>query len=197
MTILSDRELFLIRHAATDMNGRLCGQIDPPLNELGRTQAKELAFLLQRWDLGCVYTSDLQRALQTAQIVAELDDVSVSARRDLREISFGDWEGRRWSELRAEGADIKGLESLPGLSAPGGETFTSFRDRVAGALSQMLAESTTSRIAVVTHLGVMRVILREICSTNRLWEPQQRIECCSVFRIRVNGSGLELIGELK
>ncbi len=197
LDIGSMAELFLIRHAATDMTGTLCGQIDPPLNAMGREQACALASLLQKWNVRRLYASDLQRALQTARPLAELWDIPIVARQDFREISFGDWEGRRWSEIRAAGPAAKALESSPELSPPGGETFTCFRNRVLLAVKETVADCEGQLIAIVAHLGVIRIILNELCSTNHVWEPQRRIDHCSVYRVRVRGAVLEFIEELK
>lgn len=190
-------DLFLIRHAATDMTGTLCGQIDPPLNALGREQARALAPLLQKWNVRRLYASDLQRALQTAQPLADLWNTTIIARKDFREISFGDWEGRRWSEIRAAGPAAKALESSPELCPPGGETFGCFRDRVLLAMTETVADCEGQSTAIITHLGVMRIILNELCSTNHVWEPQRRIDHCSVYRVRASGAVLEYIEELK
>ena len=189
-------DLLLIRHAATEMTGKLCGQIDPPLNALGREQARALAPLLQRCDVRRLYSSDLQRALQTAQPLAELWDIPIMVRKNFREISFGDWEGRRWSEVRAAGPAAKALESSPELCPPGGETFACFRERVLFAMKETVADCEDQLTVIVTHLGVMRIILTELCPTNHAWEPQRRIDHCAVYRLRANGAVLEFIEEL-
>jgi broad specificity phosphatase PhoE len=190
------QEFVLIRHAATDMAGTLCGQLDPPLNAMGKEQAGALAALLQQWDVRRLYASPLQRAIQTARPLAELWDIPIVVRRDLREISFGDWEGKRWSQIRAKYPTITTLESSPELGAPGGETFACFRERVLLALKQSLAECDGELIAFVTHQGVIRVLINEISPENRVGGPPKRIDHCSVYRIRVNGVRLELAGHL-
>ena len=191
------QELLLIRHAITDMTGTLCGQSDPPLNATGREQATALASLLSGWNVRRLYASDLQRAVETAQPLAELWSIPIVTRSDLREISFGAWEGRRWSEIRNDRTDIRAMESLPELCAPGGETFSCFRDRIRQALKETIAGSGGETTAIVTHLGVMRVVLSDLSSANGIWSPQQRIEPCSIYQIRVSGCSLEFVGELK
>jgi alpha-ribazole phosphatase/probable phosphoglycerate mutase len=191
------QELLLIRHASTDMAGTLCGQSDPPLNPLGREQANALATRLQSCNVRQLYASDLKRSLQTAQPLAQSWNIPIAARSGLREISFGDWEGRRWSQMGADKAGIVAMESSPQLCAPGGETFACFRNRVLCALKETVADCDGRSAAIVTHLGVMRVVLNELGSSNGIWESRQRIDHCSIYRIRIDGTSLPLIEELK
>jgi broad specificity phosphatase PhoE len=176
--------LFLIRHAVTDMTGTLCGHSDPPLNAKGREQASLLASVLSGSNVLRLYTSDLRRAVETAQLLANPLNIPIVTRSDLREISFGEWEGRRWAEIPADGPDITAMESQPELSAPGGETFFSFRDRVRRAFKEIVAATGAESTAIVTHLGVMRVILSELSPVNCIWNPHDRIEPCAVYQIR-------------
>ena len=187
------QELFLIRHAVTDMAGSLCGQVDPPLNATGKEQANALAVSLKSWNIHRLYASDLRRALQTALPLAVLWDTAIKARSDLREISFGAWEGKRWSDVRADQPKLRAMESSPQLSAPGGESFPLFRDRILHALREIVADPGSSQAAaIVTHLGVIRLILSELRLAGRIWDPQQRIDYCAVYRIRIDGRSFEL-----
>lgn len=179
------QELVLIRHASTDMSGTFCGRSDPPLNATGTLQARALAVLLRGWKVRRLYASDLRRALQTAEPLADLWNIPVAPRSGFREISFGHWEGRRWSEICGDQPDITKMESLPELSAPGGETFACFRDRVLRTLQETVVESDQDLTAIVTHLGVIRVLLKELGPADLVWNPEQRIEHCSVHRVRL------------
>jgi broad specificity phosphatase PhoE len=192
------QELLLIRHATTDMTGLLCGHSDPPLNAAGIEQARGLAQLLSSGDVHRLFASDLQRAVQTAQPLAELWGIPIVVRSALREISFGHWEGRRWSQIHAEEPGITRLESSPELCAPGGETFACFRERVLQALRDTAADCDGHLAAIVTHLGVIRVVLNELSSSAHcVWEPQQRIDHCSVYQIRLKGGFVEHAVEIK
>src|ERR1700685_2736802 len=101
--------LLLIRHAITDMSGTFCGQSDPPLNLMGIAQARALALLAAGWNVRRLYTSDLRRAVQTAEPLADLWKIPIEPRSGFREISFGHWEGKRWAEIRDEEPDITKL----------------------------------------------------------------------------------------
>ena len=93
--------LLLVRHGETDWNrdGRWQGQSDTPLNELGRRQARELAEQLDGVDV--VYSSDLARARETAEILAERAGVEVRLDPRLRERGFGAWEGLTLAEIES------------------------------------------------------------------------------------------------
>jgi broad specificity phosphatase PhoE len=190
------QELLLIRHAATDMTGRLCGQIDPPLNAIGRQQASALAVLLGGWNVQRLYASDLQRAVDTARPLAKSLNIPIVERSDLREISFGAWEGKLWSDIRRSGVDMRTIESSPDLYLPRGETFSCFRNRVLGALRETVAECNGQSAVIVTHVGVIRVVFNELSSANCLWDSQQRIDHCSVYRILLSGGVWEFAGRL-
>lgn len=175
------------------MAGTLCGQADPPLNATGKEQANALAASLKGWNVQRLYASDLQRAIQTAIPLAELWNVALEPRIDLREISFGAWEGKRWSEIRAHWPGRGTMESWPDLCAPTGETFASFRGRILRALNEIIAERADETIAMVLHLGVIQVMLRELSSPGRIRDLNQRIDYCAVYRIRIDGSSSELV----
>jgi broad specificity phosphatase PhoE len=183
---MTREDLFLIRHAITDMNGTLCGQSDPPLNAMGRAQANALAGELASWRVRRLYASDLQRAVQTAQCLGEQWGIPVEERSGLREISFGEWEGKSWAQIRANEPHIAVMETSSEFSAPGGESFECFRDRVLQAFKETVAECAGQLTAIVTHLGVIRIVLKELSSADSVWESWQRIDHCSVYRIRVD-----------
>src|SRR5204862_6778501 len=95
--------LILARHGETDWNrdGRFQGHADPPLNDRGREQARALASELAGDVLDAVYTSDLLRAHETAQIVAATKGLSVVVDPDLRERDVGEWSGLTLPEIEA------------------------------------------------------------------------------------------------
>ena len=94
-------ELLLVRHGETDWNRdrRFQGHADPPLNETGREQANALAEELAGEEIELVYTSDLQRARETAQIVGARLGAGVVPLPALREIDVGEWQGLTWPEI--------------------------------------------------------------------------------------------------
>src|SRR5579864_7883681 len=93
--------LLLARHGETDWNRehRWQGRADPPLNARGREQAAALAASLAQVPLGAIYSSDLARALETAELVGGALGVAVTSEPALREIDVGEWSGLTTAEI--------------------------------------------------------------------------------------------------
>ena len=137
--------LLLVRHGETDWNavGRLQGHTDRPLSDYGRRQARALASELEDEELKAIYSSDLVRARETAEIVGERLGLPVVLDPDLREKDWGTWEG-----LNAVERDR--VEFV-------GETTEAHQERILGALRRISERHPDdSRVLVVTHGGSMR-----------------------------------------
>ena len=149
--------LWLVRHGETDWNaaGRFQGWTDVPLNETGRAQAEQLKGLLAVSDFDGVWSSDLERAIETARIA--IGEPMVDPR--LRELDFGDLEGSVWDELDSE--TRAGLKDFEAFRSPGGESSVAFVDRV----FEFLDELDEGRHLVFAHGGVIRAIGR-VCGTD-------------------------------
>lgn len=160
----ADCTILLIRHAHNGMAGRFCGESDPPLSELGLAQAANLASELASHPLTHIFSSDLLRARQTAEIIASRSALPVGLLPALREIRFGQWEGLSWDEVSARDADYaaRWMDAYPLLPAPGGEDFAAFRERVRGALAEVVRLASGGQAAVVTHGGVIRTVLLDV-----------------------------------
>ena len=156
--------LLLIRHAETDLAGTFCGQIDPPVNAAGLQQIQNLLKSLSNEPFEAVFTSDLRRAVDTAHPIADAFSVPCIPRPGLREIDFGRWEGLRWSEIEASNpvGSSEWLAAFPHLPAPGGERFEDFEARILIEANYFVEQTLFQSVAVVTHAGVMRTILRRI-----------------------------------
>jgi alpha-ribazole phosphatase len=155
------RRLILIRHGETDFSGRFCGQTDPDLNVRGEEQVRELLVAMTDVRIAAIFASDLMRARRTAEAVANRVQAELHLVPELREISFGDWEGLHWSEIECRFPDEAALwmKEYPHCSAPGGESLCDFEARVLKAAANVLvAEAGTA--CIVSHAGVMRSLLR-------------------------------------
>ncbi len=170
--------IVLVRHGETDWNleRRVQGHTDRPLNATGLAQARALAKILAAEPLEAVYSSDLCRAHLTARIVAEPHGLEVVAVPELREKHFGTWEGL---------TDEEALQRFP-HAADGGwgdaETSGELAERVRAALVEIAARHGDGHVLVVSHGGPLRAVLRWCMGT---WDGS--IGNCDVHRIALEG----------
>jgi broad specificity phosphatase PhoE len=152
--------LLLVRHGETDWNrdGRWQGGSDTSLNDLGRGQARALAQELDG-NVGVVYSSDLSRARETAEIIAAKLGLEIRFDPRLRERGFGSWEGLTTSEIEERFADSH-RRWLAGESAGAddAETFEDFFARVNGFLDDVLRRHPDDEVLVISHGGSIRVL---------------------------------------
>ncbi len=180
--------LLFIRHAETDLAGRFCGHSNPSINERGFRQIEELLERLRSEpiDIDAVYASDLSRAATTANAIGKVFGLTSITLPDLREIDFGEWEGLSWEEIefRDRAYARRWSEGYPNLPAPGGESFEAFQARVLTQVKHLLATASQRCAAVITHAGVMRVVLRSLCGLDDqdAWERTKAY--CGFFRYR-------------
>jgi uncharacterized phosphatase len=149
--------ILLVRHGETDWNleRRVQGHSDTPLNETGRAQAIVLADKLEGKEIDAVYSSDLLRAHETARVVADRRGLDVEAIRDLRERNFGTWEGLTDEEI---------FDRFPHArhGAWGdAETKDEMAGRVLDALDRIALAHPAGRVLVVTHGGPVRALLAD------------------------------------
>jgi phosphoserine phosphatase len=152
--------ILLARHGESDWNRtkRWQGFADRPLTELGRRQAVELADRLKETALDAVFSSDLQRARETAEIVARTKGLPVKVLSDLREVDVGSWSGltRAEAESRFPAAYGRWLQGAEGWED--GETYEQLGERVVGAIRRIGAENQGDRVLVVAHGGSIRAV---------------------------------------
>lgn len=159
-------ELFLIRHGETKWNRelRFQGHADLELNQRGLEQAQITAHFLAEHRFDRFYSSDLKRAGQTAEVLAAPHNLPVSARKDLREINYGDWEGQTYRQLwEQEPQSLEKWSQDPSaIKPPGGETLPDFQLRVVNFFFSLIKESAGKRIVVICHGGTLMVYLAYI-----------------------------------
>jgi len=162
MRSLRPRTIFIARHGETDWNrlGRFQGRTDVPLNEAGRAQARALAERLAPFRIGAVVASDLSRARQTAQIVAEMLSLPfVHVEPDLRERGYGVFEGLTREECVARYPEA--WEAYPRSEPPLAEPRVEVLQRFTRGLRRIVETVALDepRLLVVSHGAAMRTFL--------------------------------------
>ncbi len=150
--------LWLVRHGQTDWNleGRYQGQSDVPLNATGLSQAAAFAASLDGQQFEALYSSDLARAYQTAEVIAAKTGLPVQTDPRLREINQGQWQGRTLVEIKAifnnESAQAKRITIDPVTArAPEGESVWEVSQRMALAADDIARIHPGGRVLVVSH----------------------------------------------
>jgi broad specificity phosphatase PhoE len=183
-------DLLFIRHAETDMAGTFCGHSDPPVNERGLGQLQKLIAEFRHPPIDAIFSSDLQRASSTARALATPLNLAITLNSRLREIHFGEWEGLTWREIEQRDSVYAKLwtEHYLELTPPGGEDFEKFRARVLNEIAVLSKKTKYKRAAIVTHAGVMRVVLRDLCGFDEqsTWERTKQY-CCSFVYVPNEG----------
>jgi alpha-ribazole phosphatase len=155
--------IYLIRHGEVEPAavGKLIGHTDVELSERGVDQARRLAERLSSARLDAVYSSDLRRAIRTAEIIGEPNHLITQPSAAWREIDMGAWEGCTLSFLNDEAPEqVASLFNDPAsFGYPGGESFAGFTIRIQSALDQLLLTHPNGKIVLVTHGGVCRAII--------------------------------------
>lgn len=184
--------LLLVRHGETEWNAthRWQGFTGPPLNTEGTRQAQELVGKLEGTDLAAVYSSDSTRAVQTAQIVADLRGIAVRLDERLREVNFGEWESLTADEInkRYAGA-FREWDACKLAAPPGGETDLEMAERVIEAMREIAAKHPGERVLVVTSGGPIRAVQADASGVDQATARLhfERAENCSVLEVRVEG----------
>ena len=156
-------EIWIVRHGQTDWNveGRYQGQADRPLNAVGLAQAQQAAEQLRGRNFAAVYSSDLQRARVTAEIIAGQLGLLVQVDRRLREVNQGAWEGMLTADIEQRYADAWAERRADRLHAapPGGESLAQVAARVLDGVSDMAQRHPEQRILIVSHGLALGVVL--------------------------------------
>ena len=148
--------LLFIRHGSTLWTtppSRYQGRTDLPLSVLGRLEAGQLAYRLRAVKLDAIYSSPLRRARETAILLAQDRRISPDTDDRIIELSYGDWEGKRHSDVEKDEAAALTAWAAGIGSPPGGESHLSLMRRVSGFLDDVAGQGT---VAVVTHKEVIR-----------------------------------------
>ena len=190
--------IIAIRHGETTWNvdTRIQGHLDIPLNANGRWQAERLASAMQDEPVKAIYASDLARAWETAQYVAQATGVAVTKEVGLRERGFGDFEGKTFAEI----AELLPEQSMrwrrrdPTFSPAGGESLVDLTRRILAAVNRVAEKHPGELIALVAHGGVMDVLYRAAAHLDIQAPRTWTLGNTAINRLLWTPEGLNLVG---
>ncbi|MCX7256497.1 MAG: histidine phosphatase family protein [Polaromonas sp.] len=162
--MIEPTRIIAIRHGETTWNvdARIQGSLDIPLNATGQAQALRLAQALAGEPIRAIYASDLTRAWETAQHLGRAQQLDVIPEKGLRERRFGEFEGKTFREIEAHLPEqaLRWRQREPDFAPPGGESLVQLKQRVEEAAARLAARHPGELIALVGHGGVMDVLYR-------------------------------------
>ena len=166
--------LLLVRHAEAEhtTRGRCYGSLDVGLSADGHRQAAALAAALRPEPVTAVVASPRRRALDTARPIAAAHGLEVEVVPELRELDFGELEGRTYDEIAASLPELYAawMTRPTEVSFPGGESYADLRERALGAVAALRGRLEAGTAVVVAHGGVVRAVVADV-----LGLPDERI----------------------
>ena len=190
--------IIAVRHGETAWNvdTRIQGHIDIPLNDTGQWQARQLGRALARQPIAAIYASDLQRAYATAQAVADTTGAPLVADVGLRERSFGNFQGRTFAQIEAELPEqaLRWRKRDPDYAPEGGESLNVLRERIQATAHRLAARHVGELVVLVAHGGVLDVLYR-LATGQALQAPRTwLLTNAAINRLLWTPQGLSLVG---
>ncbi|MCR4440886.1 MAG: histidine phosphatase family protein [Peptococcaceae bacterium] len=193
--------IILIRHGLTLWNYELRyqGHTDTRLNSEGVRQARALRERIRNEKLVAVFSSDLRRAVETAQIIASSHRLEVKTSPLLREINFGVWEGLTYQDIERDYPEqLRIWKEAPHLlKVERAETFVELKERALKGLQEILAVYPSGNIAVVTHGGTIAAMLCGLLNEplSNMWKYRQKNAAVNIVVIRGKEVTVELLND--
>ncbi len=194
--------ILAIRHGETAWNvdTRIQGQLDIGLNDTGRWQAQRTAQALVHEDIAAVYSSDLSRAFETAQTIANAlsarGALKVVPHLGLRERHFGHFQGKTWAEIETHWPDdaLRWRQRDPEWSPVEGESLLQLRERIAQCVHELAQQHEGEQIVLVAHGGVMDVLYRLATGQSTQAPRTWHLGNAAINRLLWTPQGLSLVG---
>lgn len=175
--------ILLIRHGENEWvsSGRLAGRTaGVHLNDKGRNQSAALVAFLQRQPIHAIYSSPLDRCIETAQPLADARNMHVHTEDDLIEVDYGEWMGRDLKDL-AKQPEWSLVQHYPStFHFPGGESLRAVQQRAISAMERIYAAHPNQVVAVFSHGDVIRTLLAHFTGTALDLFQRVQISTCSV-----------------
>ena len=193
--------LLLVRHGDTKLNSRkrFWGVTDVELSSAGIRQAERLRDYLASEKIDAVYSSNLKRALVTAEIIASKHKLDVVICPELREIDFGEFEGLAFNEIGQRYPEFTKLwvKRSPKLKYPGGDSLEEFTNRVITFLSRLDKHTAEDTILIVAHSGVIRTLICQLTGIDlrKRWQFRTDLASLSIVETYSQGAIISLLND--
>ena len=178
---------YIVRHGQTNWNilGKTQGHGNSDLTSQGIEQAQDLANEIKKFNIDYIYSSDLGRAVETAQIVADKLNIEVQKTTALREMGFGVWEGLLIDEIKKDHNDTYTTwRNQPHLvDIPKGETLHIIKERVDKFIAQLNEKYDNKNILLVSHSVTVRVMLLSFLNSSME----------NIYRIKQDNTALNIV----
>lgn len=194
-------KLLLVRHGITESNvaRRFAGCTDIEMSAAGREQVEKLRDRLKGEKIDAVYSSDLKRALVTAELIAEGHNVEIVACPELREVDYGSCEGLTFQEINGLYPEVAGsiTKFSFDLKFPGGESFEDFMERVSKFMDRLGKHTPDETIVIVSHSGPIRTLIWHLLGIGQEHWWQIRIDNASLSIVETypRGAILSLLND--
>ncbi|RVU83937.1 alpha-ribazole phosphatase [Leucothrix sargassi] len=175
----------LLRHGEVELGNVFCGSTDPALSDNGWSQMQKAIEDEEAWDK--VLSSPLQRCSEFAESLATQEELEFITDERFQEIDFGDWDGISPQEILDSESDTLNAwwKSPTKVVPPNGEAFLDFRSRVLKAFHEISEKHAGENLLLVTHAGVIRVILMHILGMQDENLFRLNVDYASISRIRL------------
>ncbi len=186
--------MYLVRHGeiAGSEISRYNGQSDVPLTAKGLDQYRVLAARLEDKPISACYSSDLSRCVQGAHIICDPLGIMPVSKKELRELSFGDWEGMSWADLAEKYPEAwqARINDIVNIRAPGGENLLDLHDRVMPVITEIAERHRGEEVLVVAHGGVNRIVLLNAVGAHAtsMFRIEQDYGCLNIIDYHADGS---------
>ena len=201
---MESTRILALRHGETAWNvdTRIQGQLDIGLNDTGRWQAQQAALALQHEDIAAVYSSDLSRAFETANTIAQAVSrqqnkvLRVQPHTGLRERHFGHFQGKTWAEIEQHWPEDARLwrQRDPNWTPQAGESLVQLRERIAHCVDQLASQHAGEHIVLVAHGGVLDVLYRLATGQSTQAPRTWHLGNAALNRLLWTPQGLSLVG---
>ena len=182
--------LVVVRHGRTEWNRveRFRGRADIQLDEVGIRQAEAAAARIAEWQVSAIYSSPLNRALSTAEILARPFSLEVKLLPGIIDIDYGEWQGLSPEEATAKYGDFYStwLNSPHQVKFPAGESLAEVRERAASAVGDLIAQHPKETIVLVSHKVVCQILILSLLGldNSHFWEITQDVCAVNLFEVR-------------